>query len=353
MTLEEYMRELILMSRQYGQEEELYPLINMLLRENAKVGDLSVRDVHNKGSRGVRKKIFRGYASYPDLAIVSENLNLELAEDSLDLSELKKLYGCVEAKIFNSNYNNKEKDAENSNYIFSILDYINAEWELDYPYILEFKTNGGSWSNGYYTNLTMEEIPYSVELDINEEIKKKEFFSVATEKKAKLNFGKYEKYKICERTVRINKRTHRDIIQLLSELFLYGKIIYTDGLVWYYLELKKPSKKNICKNLNGLSDLLNNDDINDKRKNGFIDAIENIREIQVLSVEIGNLKEIFLEIQEDTKKDNKTSLSCITEYLQKIESKKSEVKPNQEWNRLKDNLASINWSESNTKKQFQ
>lgn len=47
MTLEQYMRELWLMDKQYGQEIELYPLINMLLRDSANTKDLSIRDVHN------------------------------------------------------------------------------------------------------------------------------------------------------------------------------------------------------------------------------------------------------------------------------------------------------------------
>lgn len=50
MTLEQYMRELWLMDKQYGQEEELYPLINMLLRDGANTEKLSIRDVH-KGQR--------------------------------------------------------------------------------------------------------------------------------------------------------------------------------------------------------------------------------------------------------------------------------------------------------------
>ena len=33
MTLKEYIREYYLMNKQYGQEEELYPLINILLRQ--------------------------------------------------------------------------------------------------------------------------------------------------------------------------------------------------------------------------------------------------------------------------------------------------------------------------------
>ena len=56
MTLEQYMRELWLMDKQYGQEEELYPLINMLLRDGVNTENLSIRDVH-KSERV--KKIYR------------------------------------------------------------------------------------------------------------------------------------------------------------------------------------------------------------------------------------------------------------------------------------------------------
>ena len=46
MTLEQYMRELWLMKKQYGQEIELYPLINMRLREYVNTERLSIRDGH-------------------------------------------------------------------------------------------------------------------------------------------------------------------------------------------------------------------------------------------------------------------------------------------------------------------
>ena len=45
MTLKQYMRELWLMDRQYGQEEELYPLVNMLLREGGNTENFSIRTV--------------------------------------------------------------------------------------------------------------------------------------------------------------------------------------------------------------------------------------------------------------------------------------------------------------------
>ena len=47
MTLKEYIREYYLMNKQYGQEEELYPLINILLRQTIQEEGISIRDIHN------------------------------------------------------------------------------------------------------------------------------------------------------------------------------------------------------------------------------------------------------------------------------------------------------------------
>ena len=79
MTLEQYMRELWLMDKQYGQEEELYPLINMLLRDGVNTENLSIRDVHKSerikadNNKNVKsRKYIDGFGSFPDLEIVFE-----------------------------------------------------------------------------------------------------------------------------------------------------------------------------------------------------------------------------------------------------------------------------------------
>lgn len=102
-TLEEYRRELDLMEKQYGAEEELYPYIYMLLREVGMTQKYSVRNIAHAGSRdneqGIYKNLFKGYASFPDIAIIdkefqkSNQVNEEYYE-----SEITKLYCCVEAK---------------------------------------------------------------------------------------------------------------------------------------------------------------------------------------------------------------------------------------------------------------
>ena len=80
MTLEQYMRELWLMDKQYGQEEELYPLINMLLRDGVNTENLSIRDVHKSerikadNEKNVKsRKYIDGFGSFPDLAIFDES----------------------------------------------------------------------------------------------------------------------------------------------------------------------------------------------------------------------------------------------------------------------------------------
>lgn len=96
MTLEQYMRELWLMDKQYGQEEELYPLINMLLRDGANTEKLSIRDVHNAKrfcEKSLRKYI-NGFGGYPDLAIWNEQFGEKEDEKVI----LNRIYGCVEVK---------------------------------------------------------------------------------------------------------------------------------------------------------------------------------------------------------------------------------------------------------------
>ena len=95
MTLEQYMRELWLMDRQYGQEEELYPLVNMLLREGGNTENLSIRDVHMAETCIAGRRFFYGYASFPDLVILGEEF-----ENTENQENLNALFGCVEEKTF-------------------------------------------------------------------------------------------------------------------------------------------------------------------------------------------------------------------------------------------------------------
>ncbi len=350
MTLEEYMRELVLMSRQYGQEEELYPLINMLLRENDNVRHLSVRDVHNHAGSGMKKAMLYGYASFPDLAILDEEYFCQLKRDICD--DREKIYGCVEAKIFNHDPLNKDKK-----YIPIFNENGIQEWKLEYPYIFKFGTakenDETKWNRNEYISSDYEKknnIGFGEEHN-SADVNKYRFRTI--KKEVSINFEKYNKYKIKQRCIMFNNIIHN---QLFSELLWYGRVLYTDGLNWYYLELTESSNKIINKNvfLKQYLDYINNIIIkagrskeildNDDTVSKFANAISSIEEIEVMVVKIGNLKEIYDRVYKKTEKEQRISVSAVGQYLT--------YEDRQKWNRLKYNIASINWCGTNTADQF-
>lgn len=97
MECKQYMRDLQLMKQQYGGEEELYPLVNILLREGENMNSLSIRDVHEgKGAKNtVIRKYIDGWGSFPDIAIFDERFGSANIDE---VENLKYIYGCVEVK---------------------------------------------------------------------------------------------------------------------------------------------------------------------------------------------------------------------------------------------------------------
>ena len=99
-TLEEYREELELMEKQYGQEEELYPYIYMLLREAGYTIKYSVRSI--AGARRAKsvngRELLMGYGAFPDIAILDKNFLRNENGQYQPGEEIKKLYCCVEAK---------------------------------------------------------------------------------------------------------------------------------------------------------------------------------------------------------------------------------------------------------------
>lgn len=301
MTLEEYMRELILMSRQYGQEEELYPLINMLLRENDNVRHLSVRDVHKSGSTGIRKDMLYGYVSFPDLAILDENNSFPLYGNIYDKKmpegfnrneQLKKIHGCVEIKKW---IDIKEKTKNDK--CIEVNKYIDTDEKV-------------------------------------------------------INYIKTKKGDI---------KTIGDFEQVVGELLWYGKVLYTNGFHWHYLEIKTTKKVNIVKQINKYNTEIKNieKEINSsKKEKKETKELNNKKQKQewerkriiyneynkqkdVICIDIGNITDIYNYIISE-----KSSMKDIVQGI--IEN------PNilKEWHRLKYNLASINWCGTNTAEQF-
>lgn len=290
MTLEQYMRELWLMDKQYGQEEELYSLINMLLRDGPNTENLSIRDVH-KGQRiktenknVEQRKYIDGFGSFPDLAIFDESFpegqepkNGEEGENTI----LKNIYGCVEAKCIGSD-------------LIECLDSNTIDISCDKK-------------KKYYVN--------------------KKNTSSLNESNGKAN----------------------DAGQLLGELLWYGKVLYTNGVIWKYYKLSQKSGKeinalrktwfNADRNngdifKNGMNPHENrNEDRNEDRKTWIFEQCEEKKmEITIKSEEIGDLTEIYEKIKDNKIKD-KTSIPTF------------DSQDYDKWKKFKTNLASIDWTE--------
>ena len=278
MTLEQYMRELWLMDKQYGQEEELYPLINMLLRDGANTEKLSIRDVHNAKrfcEKSLRKYI-NGFGGYPDLAIWNEQFGEKEDEKVI----LNRIYGCVEVK---SNIKNPEQ----------------VEGEVKVKIELEQEKNS-----------EQDEVKIVAENKL-EQPKQKNYFIKRNNKKIYLNYA--------------NTGNATVEGQFLGELFWYGKVLYTNGVIWKYYTLSKESGNKI----NGIR----KDYISSPPSKGEVGyktwIFEQCKEtlLKIISADIGDLTEIYEKIKD------KTSIPTF------------DSQDYDKWKKFKTNLATIDWTE--------
>lgn len=132
-----------------------------------------------------------------------------------------------------------------------------------------------------------------------------------------------------------------DAGELLGELLWYGKVLYTNGLIWKYYALSKKSEEKI----NGIrknwiiadkNEGATSPDGKDKNKNWkkerktwiFKQCKE--KPLKIISKNIGDLTKIYNKI-----KDN-TSMPAFNEF---------NSQDYQEWKNLKTNLAAIDWTE--------
>lgn len=99
-SLQEFRNELKLMEKQYGQEEELYPYIYMLLREAGFTQEYSVRSVARaRRAKSVKgRELLMGYTAFPDIAILDKSFFENEKGEYQPENEIEKLYCCVEAK---------------------------------------------------------------------------------------------------------------------------------------------------------------------------------------------------------------------------------------------------------------
>lgn len=274
MTLKEYMRELWLMEKQYGMEEELYPFINMLLRESGSVENLSVRTVANRRTDGKSEgnKLLYGYAGFPDIAILDEDF-LPDKEDSMS-----KIYGCVEAKhrgkelckMFDENimsFNNisqlfrikisfTEKGTPRPKYYQMFKGNVDVQTKQRREKI-SIKVNENSepieLELGNYKTIEENICKIFIKMSDKEDLEINKFISYTSEGEKEIpdnekpGFFRIKVERCVDGIIKLQNVREKDntefslrdenVRQLFGELLWYGKVLYTNGIEWKYIEL--------------------------------------------------------------------------------------------------------------------
>ena len=200
--VQEYFNELKLMDAQYGQEEELYPWIYMLLqmaecRKGEQYKGVSIRDVHKGvkaiGDSELKKKLY-SIGGFPDFAIFNKEATREEGGSLLGCVEIKK-YEITELK--NALITMKEKKErktieivkEKGNQISLIINSKNileelscGEEELDKAILNGFEKEYNQIKQQQYNRYYY----YTTELS-EVEMENKRLEEIETEVKIKLN----------------------------------------------------------------------------------------------------------------------------------------------------------------------
>jgi hypothetical protein len=334
-TAKDYFNELKLMQQQYGQEEDLYPWIYMLLQQaklsNPKNNDVSMRFVASASRANIIKgrKLIKGLAGFPDIAIFRNKFDNNSESKFED-----KILGCVEAKALDE-------------CLINILDGEKMNLSIfgntkDYIVKLREKTETGkNWADYVAEGLTKENFGVlNVEFfDKYTDVSNNNYFSNIESKfeKAKSSAKDWEKFlkekiqvlvKVQNLSVKIGEKKLFDegLGQLLGELLWYGKVLYTNGLIWKILKVTEC--KNSAKGVNNIIDL---------RKYLYENCIEGNREwYKELSGEDWDIK-----IECETI----ANLGKYDETQNKIVFSENHIK---EFEELTEKLAGINWHEDPT-----
>ena len=278
MKLKEYLREIELMNQQYGHEEELYPLVDRLLRNGDNMADLSLRTVakgRSMKSTDSSRKFLKQYSSFPDLVILDEKFDKTGGKEQIDY-----IYGCVECKkIFDSMLELKNMAVECRDIVYlKEKDKGNAQYwttcAIDRNKINGEK-KGKKVANIYETFSDFNGIGKITDIREKDENRRKNpliwyKFSKSEEKHGekigtnkKLTMGN----KDIEIRIDLNQivvkfegeeakiATGDDLMQLVGEVLWYGKVLYTNGFKWNYIHCTGCSMKNENEELKSVEDL--------------------------------------------------------------------------------------------------
>ena len=218
--VEEYEKQIELMKKQYGQEEDMYPWIYMVLMKSGKINELSMRQVARASwANCVRgRELLRGYAGFPDIAIldkkfcaidVSKSISYKLEDVNKwiqnDLDENK-----ICDKPNNIKSNKKTKEFLRKYWYLHNIDKIRG--------CIEVKGVGENLINVISGDNTLE---------------------IAFEEKDLIfNVSGVNCLSSLKKGIKI-----KDVVQLFGEILWYGKVLYTNGKEWKYIEVTKCSNE--------------------------------------------------------------------------------------------------------------
>ena len=255
--VQEYFNELKLMDAQYGQEEELYPWVYMLLqmvecrkREILKewYQEVSIRDVHkaiyHNSDKTVTKYLF-GKRGVPDIVI----LNVDKTN----------FLGCIEIK---TNKHSLKISPQDSSLKYDEKNWTNYRIEFEYksPKMEENKKN--EIINGMIDSI--KRIVKTEKIEERTYTKyKKYFFTVDTESKEKITD---ELDAIKENQIDVKSEEEWNWSeqygwykeeQIISHLEKFKKVLYTNGLEFYFLTLEEVKEQITIMKLADLSSVYN------------------------------------------------------------------------------------------------
>ena len=211
MNIEEYADELRLIKKQYGQEEDLYFIINKLIRERLPENTV-LRDIHRAQNTDNKifpaRENFKKYGQVPDFIILDREFDQLKDKDS----QKKYVYGCVEVKklIKGKNTINKEVGEITEEFLGKADGKIKKAEYLIKEYFNE----------GIIIKICKKEFTIKKEITIEKS-------------KTKVT------YQIIIKNIIINK----NFAELLKEIAGFKRVIYTNGLEWVYFECENQNEK--------------------------------------------------------------------------------------------------------------
>lgn len=217
MNIEEYADELRLIKKQYGQEEDLYFIINKLIRERLPENTV-LRDIHRAQNTDNKifpaRENFNKYGQIPDFIILDSKFDQLKDKDS----QKKYVYGCVEVKklIEGKNTINKEVGKITEEFLGKADGKIKKAEYLIKEYFNE----------GIMIKICKKEFTIKKEITIIES---------KTKEKSKT--------KVTYQIIIKNKIINKNFAELLKEIAGFKRVIYTNGLEWVYFECENQNEK--------------------------------------------------------------------------------------------------------------